>query len=53
MAQPPDDETPARTAANLERRELYSQLIPSTRTEDRTRDAGGESGDPDDNDDAS
>lgn len=52
MAQPPDDETPARTAANLERRELYSKLIPSTRSEERTRDAGDESGDPD-GDDAS
>jgi len=50
MAQPPDDETPARTVANLERRELYSKLIPSVRSEERIYDAGGESGDSDDDD---
>ena len=27
MARPPEDETPARTAANLERRELFSKVV--------------------------
>ena len=50
MARPPEDETPARTAANLERRELYSKLLPSNSSEEQSRDAGEESGGPDDDD---